>query len=116
MDVDLHVEIESEQLDGAVETTLYRILQEALTNVWRHSGAASVSIIVDRRNDHVQMIVEDDGRGFDVEAVLHGHAGRRFGLLGIRERVSLAGGTFDIESVPGSGTTLYVRVPLGEAR
>lgn len=112
VDVDLHVEIESEELEGAVETTLYRILQEALTNVWRHSGAAYVSVIVDRRNDHLQMIVDDDGRGFDVEAVLHARDGRRFGLLGIRERVSLVGGALDIESVPGSGTTLYVRVPL----
>lgn len=118
VDVDLHVEIESEQLGGAVETTLYRILQEALTNVWRHSGAASVSVIVDRRNDHLHMIVDDDGHGFDVEAVLHRRDGRRFGLLGIRERVSLVGGTLSIESSPGSGTTLYVRVPLkrrGEA-
>jgi PAS domain S-box-containing protein len=118
VDVDLHVEIVRERLEGAVETTLYRILQEALTNVWRHSGAASVSVIVDRRHDHLQMIVEDDGHGFDVQAVLQRRDGRRFGLLGIRERVSLVGGTFDIESGQGSGTTLYVRVPLereGEA-
>jgi PAS domain S-box-containing protein len=112
VDVDLHVEIEMERLEGAVETTLYRILQEALTNVWRHAGAASVSVIVDRRHDHLQMIVEDDGHGFDVGPVLHRRDVRRFGLLGIRERVSLVGGTFDIESAPGSGTTLYVRVPL----
>jgi PAS domain S-box-containing protein len=112
LDVDLHVEIETERLDAAVETTLYRILQEALTNVWRHSGAASVSVIVDRRHDHLQMIVEDDGHGFDVEAALLRRDGRRFGLLGIRERVSLVGGTFNIESGPDSGTTLYVRVPL----
>ena len=118
VEVDLQVDIEREQLEGAVETTLYRILQEALTNVWRHSGAASVSVIVDRRSDHLQMIVEDDGHGFDVEAILHRRDGRRFGLLGIRERLSLVGGTLDIESGPRSGTTLYVRVPLarqGEA-
>lgn len=118
VDVDLHVEIERERLEGMVETTLYRILQEALTNVWRHSGAASVSVIVDQRNDHLQMTVDDDGHGFDVEAVLHRRDGRRFGLLGIRQRVSLVRGTVDIESGPGRGTTLYVRVPLareGEA-
>ena len=102
-----------ERLPAPVETTLYRVLQEALTNVWKHAGAASVSVIVERHPEQVQLIVEDDGAGFDGDG---GGPSMHFGLLGIRERVSLIGGSFSIESTRGKGTTLYVRVPLARGR
>ena len=112
----LHVDVHSTGEDGArlpenVETTLYRVLQEALTNVWRHAAATKVSVLLKRSPEQVQLIVEDDGRGFvpgDGDDVRRG----QFGLLGMRERVALIGGSFNIESTPGYGTTLYVRVPL----
>ena len=112
----IHIDVHStdgdrERLPQTVETTLYRVLQEALTNVWKHSGAKSVSVILERQKDGVQMIVEDDGSGFETGDGPDGEKGR-FGLLGMRERISLIGGTFHIESQPGTGTTLYVRVPL----
>jgi signal transduction histidine kinase len=98
---------------AAVETAAYRIVQEALTNVLKHAGAGRVSLIVERRPDHVLAIVEDDGRGFDVEAVMGApDAGRRLGLLGMQERVALVGGSLEIESSPGGGTSLFVRIPL----
>jgi signal transduction histidine kinase len=95
----------------AIETTLYRVLQEALTNVWRHAGASRVSVILEQA-DGVQLIVEDDGSGFDAGSGNDDASHGRFGLLGMRERIALIGGTLNIESTPGEGTTLYVRVPL----
>ncbi|MCA1634744.1 MAG: PAS domain S-box protein [Acidobacteria bacterium] len=96
------------------ETALYRIAQEALTNVFKHSGADRVSFILERRGDHVLAVVEDNGKGFDVEALLEPSAReRRMGLLGMRERATLLGGTLNIESSPGAGTGVFVRIPVG---
>ena len=104
---------EKERLPSEIETTIYRIVQEGLTNVLKHAEASHVSLILSRNNDQLLSVLEDDGEGFDVDAVLAaGSAGRRLGLAGIRERVALAGGTFQIESSPGKGTTLFVRIPL----
>src|SRR4029450_2737790 len=94
------------------ETTLYRIAQEALTNVAKHSRAASVDVILERRADHVLLIVEDDGVGFDPAAL--GPAGQGFGLLGMRERGSLVGATLEIESAAGKGTTILLRMAAPE--
>ena len=106
------VGIDRSRLPPAVETALYRTVQEALTNVLKHARAGRVSLIVERRPDHVLAIVEDDGRGFDVEAVMAApDAAGRLGLLGMHERVALVGGTLEIESGAG-GTTLFIRVPL----
>jgi two-component system, chemotaxis family, CheB/CheR fusion protein len=113
---DLHTTgTETERLPSPIETSLYRVLQEALTNVWKHASAKSVSVIVERNPQQVQLIIEDDGRGFEVSDAPDDIARGRFGLLGITERVSLVGGTFNVESTPGKGTTLYVRVPLAKS-
>lgn len=110
---DLHLTLDDRRLPLAVETTLYRVLQEALTNVVRHAEAASVGIILGVAGRHVTMIIEDDGRGFSPD----GSDGapptaRRLGLLGIRERLALVDGSLEIESSPGKGTTLFVRIPV----
>jgi len=112
--VDWHsVGLDKHRLPLELESTLYRVAQEALTNVARHANARRVSLLLERRPGHVSLILEDDGAGFDVPAALHSFATKgKLGLLGMGERVSLAGGTFDIESKPGTGTTLFVRVPL----
>jgi len=87
-------------------------VQEALTNILRHAQAANVSVIVERRHDRMLVIVEDDGVGFDAEAMMNTPMkDRRLGLLGMQERVELIGGSLTIESKPGFGTTLYVRMP-----
>jgi signal transduction histidine kinase len=104
---------ETPRLPLELETTLYRIAQEALTNVSRHAQARRVSVLLARRADHVSLIVEDDGRGFDADAASNPPAARgRLGLLGMKERVTLAGGTIEIESTPGAGATVFARVPL----
>ena len=95
------------------ETALYRIAQEALTNVAKHSGADRVSFILERRDGHALAVIEDNGAGFDVEALtLPAGKSRRLGLLGMRERAALLGGTINVESAPGAGTTLFVRIPF----
>jgi PAS domain S-box-containing protein len=101
-----------ERLPPAVETALYRIIQEALTNAAKHSGARTANVVLQRRREMVQAIVSDDGCGFDVEGTLRTPAARaHLGLHGMRERAALLDGTVTIESTPGEGTTIYVRVP-----
>ena len=106
----LHSSGGSERLPPDVESAIYRIAQEALTNVARHSGATRAALVLERHLGHIHLAVEDDGRGFDPEPAT-GH-GPRLGLLGIRERTALVGGTMDVESTPGEGTTLFVRLPI----
>jgi PAS domain S-box-containing protein len=102
-----------ERLPPTVETALYRIIQEALTNVAKHAGARSANVVLQRRREVVQVIVSDDGCGFDVEGTLRTPAARaHLGLHGMRERAALLSGTVTIESTPGEGTTIYVRVPV----
>ena len=105
-----------DRLPSETETALYRIAQEALTNVAKHSQAKNVEIILERRADHVVLIVEDDGVGFE-PGEAPGAGGQGFGLLGMQERAALIGATLQIESSAGSGTTIFVRMaaPAGEA-
>jgi two-component system sensor histidine kinase UhpB len=103
----------AERLPRVVETTVYRVVQEALTNTAKHAGASTASVVLQRRGNVLQAIVSDDGCGFDVEATLRTPAAwAHLGLHGMRERAALAGGTVTIESTPGEGTTIYVRVPV----
>jgi signal transduction histidine kinase len=105
--------VSAERLAREVETTLYRIAREALANVFLHANAKRVSLLLQRRADHVSLIVEDDGRGFDVAAKLEAPTTHcKLGLLGMQERAKLAGGSAEIESSPGVGTTVFVRMPL----
>jgi signal transduction histidine kinase len=92
-------------LDPDIETTVYRLVQEALTNVSKHARAARVWLDVTASTDTVEVVVRDDGTGFDPEAATGG-----FGLQGMRERVALAGGTMDLASAP-DGTTVRITVP-----
>ena len=111
--VDVHAAANGQRFPAPVESAIYRIVQEALTNVARHSGATHVSVVVERRNGQVHAIVEDNGRGFDTRNVAASATpDGGLGLLGIRERVALLGGAMEIESRPGAGTTLFVRLPL----
>jgi two-component system, NarL family, sensor histidine kinase UhpB len=112
--VDWHSDGFSRRLPSEVETTLYRVVQESLTNVLKHAQASRVSVILRVAADSVMAIVEDNGRGFDAEAAVRAPQ-HRLGLLGMRERVWLVNGTLHIESVPGQGTTLYARIPLRRA-
>jgi PAS domain S-box-containing protein len=110
---DFHCDLGPDRLPPEVETHLYRIVMEGLTNVGKHAGAGRVSVILERRRDHLLVIVEDNGRGFDPEAIRQAASGQhKLGLFGMQERALLVRGTFQIESAPGQGTTVFVRVPL----
>jgi signal transduction histidine kinase len=102
--------LDDERLSPEVETALYRITQEGLTNIIRHAQAETASIFIERSNGTVRAVIEDDGIGFKVDHVekLEGH----LGLYGIRERTELLGGKLTIESERGRGTSLYIEVPV----
>jgi two-component system sensor histidine kinase UhpB len=110
------VQVEGVGLDGmpnATETTLYRIVQEAMTNVARHAAASSVSVILHGTMSMVTAIIEDDGCGFDVQRVHTDSSGpAKLGIQGMRERAALLNGTVEIESSPGKGTSVFVRIPV----
>lgn len=113
IDVDLHVQdLVKERLSGEVETAVYRIVQEALTNVAKYAGAENVSVVLEIKPAGVNLIVEDDGAGFDVVKVMQIESReKRLGLAGMQERAILLGGGLTVESEPGMGTTIYVRIP-----
>ncbi len=100
------------RLPRAIETTLYRVVQESMNNVYKHAAASSVSVSVSRRADQVLLIVEDNGRGFNYEEVSAEGDNARIGIAGMRERAAIVGGELTIESSVGSGTTVRVTVPI----
>ena len=109
LDVDLLVVGLEERLPPPVETAVYRIIQESLTNIARHAHATTASILVEQRNGRLKAIIEDDGVGFDRQVVAKNG---RLGLYGMRERAELLNGALTIESGPGQGTSIFVEVPL----
>jgi PAS domain S-box-containing protein len=94
-----------------VETHLYRVAQEALNNVYKHASASHVSVVLERQDERLVLIVEDDGRGFDAEARTDQQGRGGLGLVGMRERAEIISGTLEIESTPGQGTTIFLQVP-----
>ncbi len=104
-----------EQLDTARRTVLYRVAQEALTNVGRHAQASRVEVSIKKLPEGICMKIKDDGKSFQVDRLLHGRGSKRLGLLGMRERLEMVGGRFEIESMPGKGTTITAQIPNGKA-
>lgn len=104
---------EAGRFSTEIETSIYRIVQEALTNILKHAAARSVSIVLERRNQELRLLIEDDGRGFDQNEAAPSYGERaRLGLSGIRERLLLLDGTLQVETGLGRGTTLFVTIPL----
>ncbi len=100
-----------EEMEGIQRTVLYRISQEALTNVCRHAKATSAEISIQNHEGTISMEVTDNGKGFEVVGTGSAKKNNRLGLLGMRERVEMIGGTFSINSAPGKNTTVRVEVP-----
>lgn len=106
--VDLAMNREEFDLDGRTATAIFRVVQEALTNIARHAGASRATVRIDESDDSIQLAIEDDGRGLVQDA------GRKtFGLLGMRERIKMLGGELEIAGAPGRGTRIEARIPKG---
>lgn len=100
-----------ERLPAEMELVLYRVVQEALTNIAKHSRASQAKVVLERKGRNVSATIEDNGRGFDVPKVLSSKD-RGLGLFGMQERATLVGGRLSIESTPGTGTRIYLEAPL----
>lgn len=109
--VNADAQVLSQRLPSALEVTLYRVVQEALTNAARHAHAKCIEIVIRGEETAVELNVRDDGSGFDPNALVRSAARGRLGLIGMRERIALLGGSMSLDSRPGAGTTVAVRVP-----
>ncbi len=107
---------EVEQMDTAKRTVLFRVAQEALTNVARHAKASRVDVGIQKLPQGICMKIKDDGKSFQVQRVLLARGSKRLGLLGMRERLEMVGGKFGVESAPGKGTTITAEFPFGKNR
>jgi signal transduction histidine kinase len=112
MKIRLSALAEVETLELARRTVLFRVAQEALTNVRRHAGASLVNVDITRQNGGVRMEIHDNGKSFEVPKGLSVRNSKRLGLLGMRERVEMVGGTLNIHSSPGHGTTVRAELPF----
>jgi PAS domain S-box-containing protein len=111
IDVDVHLDADLDAMPASLRTTVYRVVQESLANVRKHAHTTRASVEVHRTSDEVQVRVSDAGEGFDVEEARK----RGFGLVGMTERVRLAGGSCTIESRPGAGASIAARLPIPAA-
>jgi len=102
-----------EQLDAGRRTVLFRVAQEALTNVSRHAHASRVEVSIQKLAGLICMKIKDDGKSFEVERMLRSRGGKHLGLLGMRERLEMVGGCFEVESAPSKGTTITALIPPG---
>ena len=109
LEIDLVERVDGVRLTPETELALYRIIQEALSNVVRHAKARRVSVRIECERTELRTVIEDDGIGFSTDQVLSG--GRGLGLFGMRERALYVGGTVDLRSAPGAGTAVEIRVP-----
>jgi signal transduction histidine kinase len=101
-----------EKLEGTKRTVLYRVAQEALTNVARHAQASRVDLGIQKLPRAVCLTIKDNGKSFQVQRVMHSKRNKRLGLLGMRERVEMVGGKLSVESAPGQGTTICAEIPF----
>ena len=113
--VQLKAFAEVEQVDIAKRTVFFRVAQEALANVARHAQASLVEVSIQKTPDGTGMTITDNGKSFQVEKVLLAKGNKRLGLLGMRERLEMVGGRFEVESAPGKGTTITATIPTGAA-
>lgn len=102
-----------EQLNNVKRTVLYRVAQAALTNVFQHAHATQITVDIRKFQKNIWMEINDNGKSFQVDRVLYSKNNKRLGILGMRERVEMVGGSFRVESAPGKGTTIYSQIPLG---
>jgi two-component system sensor histidine kinase DegS len=104
-----------EQLNSTKRTVLYRVAQAALTNVSQHAHAGQVTVNLQKLPGAVRMDITDDGKSFQAERVLMAKRNKRLGLVGMRERIEMVGGSFHVQSAAGHGTTVSAQIPFGSS-
>ncbi len=115
INVDYHsIGFDSIRFPSEIETTIYRVVQEAFSNILKHSKAKNASLILENRGNLLKVIIEDNGKGFDVKKVMSSDIDGKLGLFGMQERINLINGDITIESTPGTGTNIYITVPIDE--
>ncbi len=114
--LELETTVEEEDVPSWIKTPIFRIAQDSLDNVARHSHAEWVDVILAKKGNAIELIIADDGKGFDPNTTFSDPDRRGLGLIGIRERAKLAGGRMSIMSVPGEGTTVRVSWPFKSVR
>jgi signal transduction histidine kinase len=102
------------EIPNEIEAVLYRIAQEGLTNVVRHSQASNFNLIVEKNGQDFLLTIEDDGIGFDPTALGTKNGKRHLGLISMKERAEMLGGGFDVYTAPGKGTLIRVSIPTGD--
>jgi len=107
-------DLNDDTLPSGIEVTLYRIAQEALTNVIRHAQASTVQVALSQENQVILLNIKDDGCGFDPRLATAVSEQRHLGLISMRERAAIAGGSLTLDTEPGAGTSLLIRLPLLE--
>ena len=111
--IEKEISIQEDEIPGPLKTVIYRVLQEALNNVAKHSQADLVHLCLKKVDDKIDFAIEDNGRGFDLEKTISlKHSRRGLGLASMRERTELSGAAFIIKSVIGAGTKIYISWPL----
>jgi signal transduction histidine kinase len=114
--VSLSAFAEVEQVNGDKRVVLYRVAQEALTNIARHARATQAHVKIQKLDGAICMKIKDDGKGFQQAHVLQAEKSKRLGLLGMRERLEMVGGTFAVTSIPGKGTTVLAQIPISDRK
>jgi signal transduction histidine kinase len=105
-----------EQLNNDTRTVFYRVAQEALTNVARHAHASRVEVNFEKLPKAICLQIKDNGKSFQAQRVMHSKRNTRLGLIGMRERLEMVGGSLGVESAPGKGTTVRAQIPLANCR
>ena len=105
--IQVHTALSPVKLEATTELVIYRVVQEATTNIAKYAKARNVWVVLDSREGHVEVTVRDDGIGFDPEAQRRS----AYGLVGMRFRVEAEGGTLTLTTAPGQGTTILVKLP-----
>jgi len=112
--IHLHVFEGVEKINSAKRTVLYRVAQEALSNVFKHAKASRVDVTISKELNHVKMVVSDDGQSFQIDRIMKTRGNKRLGLLGMRERLEMVGGSFEVDSKEGMGTKIIACIPVNK--
>jgi len=110
--IDVDINLPLKRVSSELEITLFRLVQEALTNIKKHANASQIAVILTTSEQSIQLSITDNGSGFETPTGDQLYSSGRFGLIGMRKRVDLLGGTFNLRTIIGKGTTLLIEIPI----